>query len=107
MMSAVARRVGVALGAGVLLAAAWTGTAAASTTHAAPATHAVAAAHAGTVRPMASGTKWCGFDYDTCVQSQNTFRHYGYQVGPLYWAGTDNTCIPGHDCNGYWFDWWE
>lgn len=90
MVSTLARRAGATIAAGVLLGVAWTGTATA-----APAT------------AQASGTEWCGFNYDTCIQSQNTFRHYGYQVGPLYWAGTDNTCIPGHECNGYWFDWWE
>jgi hypothetical protein len=76
-----------------MLGAAWTGTAAAATTEQAA--------------PAASGTEWCGFDYDTCVQDQYTFMHYGYQVGTLYWAGTDNTCVPEHQCNGYYFDWWE
>ena len=100
MIATVARRAGFTLAAGVLLGATWSGTAAAATPE-------PAAAVANTVSPAASGRDWCGFDYDTCVQAQYTYRHYGYNVGPLYWAGTDNTCIPGHDCNGYYFDWWE
>jgi hypothetical protein len=38
---------------------------------------------------------------------QYTFIHHGYQVGPLYRAGTDNTCAPERQCNGYYFDWRE
>jgi hypothetical protein len=106
MMSTVVRRVGFTIAAGVVLGAAWTGTAAAAPAE--QASHATVAVQSATpATATASGRNWCGFNYDTCIQSQNTFRHYGYNVGPLYWAGTDNTCLPGSQCNGYYFDWWE
>lgn len=96
MIGTLVRRAGFAVAAGVLLGATWTGTAAAST-----------ATSADAASPAASGRTWCGFDYDPCVQALNITRHNGFQTSPLYWAGTDNTCIPEHTCNGYWFDWWE
>jgi len=96
MIATLARRAGVTLAAGVLLGAAWTGTAAAATT----------SANATPASAQESGRTWCGVAYDPCIQAQNITRHNGFQVSPLYWAGTDNTCVPGHECNGYWFDWW-
>lgn len=105
MMRTVARRIGFTIAAGVVLGATWSGTASAATTeHAAPA---IAAVDSGVAAPAASGRKWCGFDYDTCEASRLEFVHYGYQTSPLYWAGTDNTCAPESQCNGYYFDWWE
>lgn len=101
MMSTLARRAGFTLAAGVMLGVALAGTASAATVaHAAPAVTASVAA------PADSGRKWCGFDYDTCEASRLEFVHYGYQTSPLYWAGTDNTCAPESQCNGYYFDWW-
>ena len=88
-------RAAAALGAGALIAGAWAGPAAAQGT---PGTT--------DVRPAASGTKWCGFNYDHCVQERNAFRHYGHHVGEIYNAGIGNTCPPESSCNGYYFTWW-
>jgi hypothetical protein len=96
MITTAVRRAGLMAAAGVLLTAAWSGTASA-----APAEQAAPAS------AQASGRNWCGFAYDPCIYQQELATHNGYQVSPLYWAGTDNTCIPGHQCNGYYFDWWE
>ncbi|TDP96647.1 hypothetical protein [Labedaea rhizosphaerae] len=106
MMSTLVRRVGLTIAAGVVLGATWTGTAAAAPAQSAD--KAVVAVDSATpATATASGRKWCGFNYDTCEASRLEFVHYGYQTSPLYWAGTDNTCLPGSQCNGYYFDWWD
>lgn len=93
MKATVIRRAAVALGSGALLATAWAGPVAAQT----PAD----------VSAKASGEVWCGFNHDACEQKRLTYKHYGYSVSPLYWAGRDNTCVPETSCNGYWFKWWD
>lgn len=92
MNATVIRRAAVAIGSGALLATAWIAPAAAQNT--------------ADVAAAKSGTVWCGFNYDKCVQERLAYQHYGHHVGPLYNAGTGNTCPPESSCNGYWFKWW-
>ncbi|GAA0950598.1 hypothetical protein GCM10009554_50760 [Kribbella koreensis] len=73
-------------------------TGAAATAYAAPASSTSTSAPAST---QSGGTHGCA-SYNQCVQDQYTFRHYGLQVGNIYYCDTVAGCP-----TGYYFDWWS
>lgn len=54
-----------------------------------------------------SGQYWCGYDRGRCETEWYKFKHYGFNVSPI-WYREGQTCPGGANCaDGYYFNWWS